>query len=85
MSQTEKIRGIDFVTIEIFGLNQGFLDETYKCQELLEENGILKDFDFEVLQHRKGTGYIDVALYPKNGDKRKFINDVKKWGFGHTE
>lgn len=81
----KKIRGIDYVTIEVFGLNQGYLDGKDRCEALLEENGVLKDFDFEVLKHREGTGYIDVALYPKNGDKRKFIKDVKKWGFGHTD
>ena len=85
MNQREKIRGIDFITIEIFGLNQGFLDDKEMCQALLEERGTLSDFDFEVLEHRKGTGYIDVALYPKDGNKRKFINDLKKWGLGHTE
>jgi hypothetical protein len=82
---SQKIRGIDYVTIEFFGLNQGFMDSEEECQALLEERGTLKDFYFEVLRHRKGTGYVDVALYPKNGDKEKFINDLKKWGLGNTE
>jgi hypothetical protein len=77
---SQKIRGIDYVTIEFFGLDQGFMDSEEECQALLEERGTLEDFDFEVLNHRKGTGYIDVALYPKNGDKEKFIEDLKKWG-----
>lgn len=75
-----QIRGIDFVTIEFLGLNQGSMDTKEECQALLEENGTLNDFKFEVLNHRQGTGFIDVALYPKNGDKRKFISDLKKWG-----
>ncbi len=80
MSQREKIRGIDFVTIEVFGLNQGYLDTKEDCEALLKERGVFIDFDIEVLQHRSGTGFVDVALYPKDGDKRKFINDLKKWG-----
>lgn len=75
-----QIRGIDYVTIEFFGLNQGYMDSEQECQALLEENGTLNDFQFEVLNHRKGTGYIDVALYPKDGNKEKFIEDLKKWG-----
>lgn len=77
---SQKIRGIDFVTIEVFGMNQGFMDSKEECQALIEERGNLSDFDFEVLDHRQGTGFIDMALYPKNGDKEKFINDLKKWG-----
>ncbi len=75
-----QVRGIDYVTIEVFGINQGYMDSEQECKLLLEERGTLKDFEFEVLNHRKGTGYIDVALYPKNGDKEKFIEDLKKWG-----
>lgn len=75
-----QVRGIDYVTIEVFGINQGYMDSEQECKLLIEERGTLKDFEFEVLNHRKGTGYIDVALYPKNGDKDKFIEDLKKWG-----
>lgn len=75
-----QVRGIDYVTIEVFGMNQGYMDSEQECKLLIEERGTLKDFEFEVLNHRKGTGYIDVALYPKNGDKEKFIEDLKKWG-----
>jgi hypothetical protein len=82
---SQKIRGVDYVTIEFFGLNQGFMDSEEECQALLEERGTLKDFDFEVLIHRKGTGFVDVALYPKAGDKEGFINNLKKFGLGDTE
>lgn len=75
-----QVRGIDYVTIEVFGMNQGYMDSEQECRLLIEERGTLNDFEFEVLNHRKGTGYIDVALYPKNGDKEKFIEDLKKWG-----
>jgi len=78
---SQKIRGIDYVTIEVFGMNQGYMDSEEECKALIEEQGVFNDFDFEVLQHRKGTGFIDVALYPKNGDKRKFIKDIKKYGY----
>ncbi len=78
---SQKIRGIDYVTIEIFGINQGYMDSEDECKVLIEEKGVFKDFEFEVLQHRKGTGFIDVALYPKNGDIRKFIKDIKKYGY----
>ena len=76
----KKIRGIDYVTIELFGLDAGYNDTIEQCQALLEKRGTLSDFDFEVLDHRRSVGYVDVALYPKNGDKRKFIEDLKKWG-----
>lgn len=75
------IRGIDYVTIEVFGLGQPYKASIQECQELIDENPTFKDFDAKVLQHREGTGYIDVALYPKNGDKRKFIKDAKKYGY----
>lgn len=51
-----------------------------ECQGLLEENPMFSDFKVEALHHRRGTGYVDVALYPKDGDKRKFIQDIKKFG-----
>ena len=74
------IRGIDYVTIEVFGLNQSSEAELEECQGLLEESGRFNDFRVEALNHRINTGYIDVALYPKDGDKRKFIEDIKKFG-----
>lgn len=75
-----KIRGIDFVTIEVYGLNQSGMADLEECQGLLDENPMFSDFRVEAVNHRRGTGYIDVALYPKDGDKRKFIEDIKKFG-----
>lgn len=74
------IRGIDYVTIEVFGLNQSSGADLEECQGLLEESDRFTNFKVEALNHRKGTGYVDVALYPKDGDKRKFIEDIKKFG-----
>jgi hypothetical protein len=74
------IRGIDYVTIEVFGVNQSPHADLEECQGLLEESDRFTNFRVEALNHRKGTGYIDVALYPKDGDKRKFIEDIKKFG-----
>lgn len=74
------IRGIDYVTIEVFGLNQSVGANLEECQGLLDANPMFKDFRVEALNHRIGTGYVDVALYPKDGDKRKFIEDIKKNG-----
>jgi hypothetical protein len=74
------IRGIDYVTIEVFGMNQSAYASLEECQGLLEESGRFDNFRVEALNHRVNTGYIDVALYPKDGDKRKFIEDIKKFG-----
>jgi hypothetical protein len=74
------IRGVDYITIEVFGINQSFMATIEECQELVDENDMFKDFKAEVLNHRKGTGYIDLALYPKDGDIRAFIAEVKKRG-----
>jgi hypothetical protein len=74
------IRGIDYVTIEVFGLNQSGEASLEECQGLLDVNPMFKEFRAEALNHRRGTGYVDVALYPKDGDKRKFIEDIKKYG-----
>ena len=74
------IRGVDYVTIEVYGLNQSGMADLEECQGLLDENPMFNNFKVKALHHRKGTGYVDVALYPKDGDKRKFIEDVKKFG-----
>jgi|TARA_R110000796_G_scaffold133846_1_gene249505 hypothetical protein len=74
------IRGIDFVTVELYGLNQSTMADIEECQVLLDESKILSSFKAEVLNHRRETGYLDVALYPKDGNKRKFIEDIKKYG-----
>jgi hypothetical protein len=74
------IRGIDYITIEIFGLVE-YADATLEeCQRVLDANPRFDNFKTEVLNHRRGTGYVDVALYPKDGDKRKFIEDIKNMG-----
>jgi hypothetical protein len=75
----QMIRGIDFITIEVHGLNQSRMASLEDCQDLLDENPILSNFKTEVLNHTRETGYLDVALYPKNGDKKKFIEDIKKY------
>jgi hypothetical protein len=80
MNQKIMIRGIDFVTIEVYGLSQSGGAGLEECQGLLEESDMFDNFKVEALNHRKETGYIDVALYPKNGDKKKFIEDIKKFG-----
>jgi hypothetical protein len=75
------IRGIDFFTIEIYGLMQSYDATIEECQVLLDEVDSLRHYELKVLEHRKDTGYIDVALYPKNGNKRKFIKDLKEDGY----
>ena len=74
------IRGIDFVTIEVYGLNQSGGASLEECQGLLEESQTFDNFKVKALNHRANTGYIDVALYPKDGNKKKFIEDIKKFG-----
>ena len=74
------IRGIDFATIEVFGLNQSGMASLEECQGLLDENPMFDDFKAEAVNHRRGTGYVDVVLYPKDGNKRKFIEDIKRLG-----
>lgn len=77
----KKIRGIDYITIEVYGLMQSYSASIEECQKFIEILGTFSDYDFEVLNHRRDTGYIDIALYPKNGDKRKFIKDIKRDGY----
>lgn len=74
------IRGIDYITIEVLNLTQSSQVGLDECQELLENNSKFNDFKVEALNYRRDSGHIDVALYPKNGDKRKFIEDLKKIG-----
>lgn len=74
------IRGIDYFTIEIYGLMQSYNATIEECQRLVNKVESLKQYDLEVLNHQQDTGYIDVALYPKNGDKRKFIKHLKEDG-----
>lgn len=74
------IRGIDYITIEVHGLNQSGMADLDECQGLLDENPKFKNFITKALRHRTESGYIDIALYPKDGDKRKFIEDIKKLG-----
>jgi adenine C2-methylase RlmN of 23S rRNA A2503 and tRNA A37 len=75
------IRGIDFVTIEIYGLMQSYNATIEECQKLVDKVDSLKHYQVKVLNHRQDTGYIDVALYPKDGDKRKFIKNLKDDGY----
>ncbi len=75
------IRGIDFVTIEVYGFLQSYDATIEECQRLIEANNNFASYDVKVLNHQKDTGYIDVALYPKNGNKRKFIKDIKEDGY----
>jgi hypothetical protein len=74
------IRGIDFFTIEVYGLMQSYNATIEECQLLVNKIESLKKYDLEVLNHQQDTGYIDIALYPKNGDKRKFIKNLKDDG-----
>jgi len=74
------IRGIDFFTIEVYGLMQSYNATIEECQRLVNKVESLKKYDLEVLNHQQDTGYIDIALYPKNGDKRKFIKNLKDDG-----
>lgn len=75
------IREIDFVTIEIYGLMQSYDATIDECQTLVDKVESLKHYEAKVLNHRQDTGYIDIALYPKNGDKRKFIKNLKDDGY----
>lgn len=75
------IRGIDYFTIEIYGLMQSYDATIEDCQLLVDKVDSLSNYDAKVLNHNKDTGYIDVALYPKNGDKRRFISDLKDDGY----
>jgi len=75
------IRGIDFVTIEIYGLMQSYNATIEECQALVDEVKSLQHYEVKVLNHNQDTGYIDVALCPKNGNKRKFIKDIKDDGY----
>jgi len=75
------IRGIDFVTIEIYGLMQSYNATIEECQVLVDEVKSLQHYEVKVLNHNQDTGYIDVALRPKNGNKRKFIKDLKEDGY----
>jgi hypothetical protein len=74
------IRGLDYVTIEVYGLYPPVDASLEECQRLLDESEMFNNFKTEVLNNRGHTGYLDVALYPKNGDKRKFIEEIKKIG-----
>ena len=74
------IRGIDYITIEVYGLVESGNASLYECQVALDNNPRFDKFIAEALNHRRGTGYVDVALYPKDGDKRKFIQDIKEMG-----
>ena len=75
------IRGIDFVTIEIYGLMQSYNATIKECQELVNKVESLKHYEAKVLNHQQDTGYIDVALYPKDADKRRFIKNLKDNGY----
>lgn len=77
----KEIRGIDFVTIEIYGLMQSYNATIEECQVLVDKIASLNEYEVKVLNHQQDTGYIDVALYPKNGDKRRFIKNIKEDGY----
>lgn len=77
----EKIRGIDYVTIEVYGLMQGYNASIEECQILVDRIVHLKKYDAKVLNHQQDTGYIDVVLYPKGTDKREFIKNLKEDGY----
>jgi hypothetical protein len=81
MSQIEKIRGVDYVTIEIYGLLQSYNASVDDCQVLVDKIQSLKHYSVKVLEHRKDTGFIDVMLTPKDQDKRKFIKNLKEDGY----
>jgi hypothetical protein len=81
MSQTEKIRGIDYVTIEVYGLMQSYSASIEECQIVIGILGTFNRYEFKVLNHQQDTGFIDIALFPKDGDKRKFIKNLKEDGY----
>ena len=76
-----QIRGIDYITIEVYGLMQSYSASIEECQIFIGILGTFSRYEFKVLNHRQDTGYIDVALYPKNGDKRQFIKNIKEDGY----
>lgn len=75
------IRGVDYVTIEIYGLMQSYNATIEECQALVDKVDSLKHYQVKVLRHNQDTGYIDVALYPKDKDKRKFIKYLQDDGY----
>lgn len=75
------IRGVDYVTIEIYGLMQSYNATIEECQELVDRLDGLKHYKVKVLNHNQNTGYIDVALYPKDDNKRKFIKQLAEDGY----
>lgn len=77
----QKIRGVDFVTVEVYGFLQSYDATIEECQKIIDKSGTFRDYTATVLEHRKDTGYIDVMLTPKNGDKKKFIKDIEEDGF----
>jgi hypothetical protein len=77
----EKIRGIDYVTIEVYGLMQSYNASIEECQLLVNNIEHLKKYKVEALNHQQDTGYIDVVLYPKDTDKRQFIKNLKEDGY----
>lgn len=81
MSQEKKIRGIDYVTIEVYGLMQNYSASIEECQSIIEMLETFDRYNYQVLNHQQDTGYIDVALYPKDEDKRKFIKNLKEDGY----
>ena len=75
------IRGIDYVTIEIYGLMQSYNATLEECQKLIDNVDSLKHYKVKVLNHNQDTGYIDVALYPNDQGKRQFIKNLKDDGY----
>lgn len=75
------IRGIDFVTVEVYGFMQSYEATVEECQEIIDKSDAFSDYTAKVLRHNKDKGFIDIMLTPKDGDKRKFIKDITEDGF----
>ena len=77
------IRGVDYVTIEVAGIGNQYHHSLEQCNEMLRSNPIFALFDTTVLRSRR-DGYVDVLLKPIDGDKRKFISNLKNIGYEHS-
>lgn len=77
------IRGIDYVTVEVAGIGKQYHNTLEECNELLNKFPMFREFDTTVLESRN-DGFVDVLLKPKDGDKKKFISELNKFGYEHS-
>jgi len=78
------IRGIDYATVEVAGIGKNYSHTLEQCNEMLNNFPIFREFETTVLQSRN-DGFVDVLLKPKDGDKKKFIKNLRNIGYEHTK